>query len=128
MSKPLALHPTEPDTLMQSNMLVDMNVKVLLNLIRAGIARYRAENGEYPGQAGSQAAFKADVLDRYINGTFPKCPVAGQNANVKISFGTSPIGGDDSIESWHYAPVIGMFIVNSTAATLDDPLVTYDQL
>jgi prepilin-type N-terminal cleavage/methylation domain-containing protein len=121
-----------PKLLNTSSTATDNGLKQTLGVIRDAIERYAAEHG---GTLPAGATFVADLKGvagdptkpQYIRGEFPKCPVAGGNANIKISTtpGSTTTGGP---ESWHYNSGDGTFICNSGAPTKSDPSVNYDEL
>jgi len=121
-----------PKLLNTSSTAADNGLKQTLGVVRDAIERYAAEHG---GALPGGATIKADLLGvagdptkpQYLRGTFPTCPVNGNNANVAVSAtaGTTTPGGP---ESWRYNSADGTFICNSTVATKSDPNVTYDEL
>jgi general secretion pathway protein G len=125
-----------PKLLNTSSTAADNGLKQTLGVIRDSIERYAAEHGgSLPGEAGTQADFIADLKGvagdptkpQYIRGEFPKCPVAGANADVGISTvaGTTTVGG---AQSWRYNNADGTFICNSALPTKSDASVGYDEL
>ena len=102
----------------------DNGLKQTLTVVRDAIELYRAENaGAYP-PGTDQATFKTALVP-YLRGSFPKCPVANKNTNVKITTTGTTITVSGT-EGWHYHSLTGQFIVNSTAASTSDATVTYD--
>jgi prepilin-type N-terminal cleavage/methylation domain-containing protein len=119
-----------PKLLGTSNAASENGLKQTLAVVRDAIERYAAENGgKLPGDdADTEAEFTTELAP-YLRGTFPKCPVAGANAGVKITAAAGVIVGEASpAKSWHYNSGDGGFICNSTAATKTDPAVTFDAL
>jgi general secretion pathway protein G len=118
-----------PKLLNTSSSAADNGLKESLGVIRDAIERYAAEHGgTLPGMAGTDAAFKAD-LSQYIR-VFPKCPVAGNNSDVKVVNTASPLTGGTGTESWLYTTADGGFVCNSNAQVKSqtDPTLTYDKL
>ncbi len=116
-----------PKLLGTSSTASENGLKETLGVVRDAIERYTAEHGgALPGQAGTDAGFKAD-LATYIRGTFPKCPVAGINNNVSVVTTASPLTPAGA-QSWMYSNLDGTFICNSTVPTKGDPTVNYNQL
>jgi general secretion pathway protein G len=118
-----------PKLLATSGTATDNGLRQTLAVVRDAIERFAAENGgALPGAAGTEAAFKTDIAP-YLRGPFPTCPVAGGNADIKVTTTDVNIVGEASpTQSWHYCSKNGQFICNSTAATKSDPSVTYDKL
>jgi general secretion pathway protein G len=118
-----------PKLLNTSSAAADNGLKQSLGVMRDAIERYAAENGGgLPGT--DEATFKAAILP-YLRGTFPKCPVANKNDQIKVTGGTAAITGEadsGTQKSWHYCSGTGQFICNSNVATKSDPAVTYDEL
>jgi general secretion pathway protein G len=121
-----------PKLLNTSSTASDNGLKQTLSVVRDAIERYAAEHGgTLPGGATFVADLKGVAGDptkpQYIRGEFPKCPVAGGNANVAVSAvaGTTTVGGP---ESWRYNSADGTFICNSAAPTKSDASVGYDEL
>jgi general secretion pathway protein G len=116
-----------PKLLNTSSTAADNGLKQTLGVVRDAIERYAAEHaGSLPGDAGTEADLKADLLP-YLRGTFPKCPVAGANDQVKITTAAGAIVGEAApTKSWHYNSADGQFICNSTANSKSDPAVSYD--
>jgi prepilin-type N-terminal cleavage/methylation domain-containing protein len=123
-----------PKLLGTSSAAADNGIKQTLAIVRDAIERYAAEHGgDLPGELETEADLKADLAP-YLRGTFPTCPVAGNNNAVKVT--TDPgaiegIAGNAQPQSWHYSSDDGTFIVNSTEKTNnenDDPALSYDDL
>jgi general secretion pathway protein G len=115
-----------PKLLGTSSSAADNGLKETLGVVRDAIERFAAEHGgALPGADGAEATFKTD-LTPYIR-TFPKCPVAGQNASVKVVATAGPLTASGT-ESWQYSKLDGTFICNSGSATKSDAAVTYSQL
>jgi general secretion pathway protein G len=115
-----------PKLLGTSSTASENGLKETLGVVRDAVERYAAEHGgALPGLAGTEAGFIND-LKPYIR-VFPKCPVAGNNAQVSVVTSASPLttGG---AQSWMYSNNDGTFICNSTAQTKGDSSVTFNQL
>jgi general secretion pathway protein G len=115
-----------PKLLKTSGSATDNGLKQTLSIIRDAIELYSSANGgNYPPcTAGAAADFKAALLP-YIRGTFPKCPVAGQNANIAVSNTAGTTAVDATGHSWKYNTADGTFICNSSATAPTGG--TYDQ-
>src|SRR3954451_18494070 len=88
-----------PKLLGTSSSAADNGLKETLGVIRDAIERFAAEHGgALPGT--DEASFKT-ALAPYIR-VFPKCPVGGQNSNVKVVGTAAPltVGGT---ECWQYS-------------------------
>ncbi len=118
-----------PKLLGTSGAAADNGLKQTLAVVRDAIERYAAENsGTLPGELNTAADLKADLAG-YLRGDFPICPVAGQNADVKITTGDTDIVGEASpTKSWHYCSANGQFICNLNTATKSEPSKNYDTL
>jgi general secretion pathway protein G len=117
-----------PKLLGTSSTAAENGLKQTLGVIRDAIERFAAENGGTLPRGDSETNFKDDI-DDYLRGAFPICPVAGNNAKVKLTTTPGVIAGEASpSESWHYSSSTGQFICNSSAFTKSDPAVKYDQL
>jgi general secretion pathway protein G len=118
-----------PKLLNTSSTAADNGLKQTLGVVRDAIERYAAEHGgTLPGADGSAATLKSDLIP-YLRGAFPKCPVAGGNADIKVTTAAGAIAGEATpTQSWHYSSADGQFICNSTGASKSDPSVTYDEM
>ena len=119
-----------PKLLNTSGAAADNGIKQSLSVVRDAIERYAAENGgQLPGT--DEATFKTAIAPYLRGGVLPTCPVAGENNNVLVSGGVTPISGQvdaPEMKSWAYCFGTGQFICNSQTATKSDPGVTYDEL
>jgi general secretion pathway protein G len=103
-----------PKLMSTSGAATDNALRHTLGVVRDAIDRYAAENGGVP------PSDPANDLLPFLRGTFPKCPVAGGNANIKIVSTAPPLTPDTTNgESWMYTTQDGTFIVNSTANASD---------
>ena len=85
-----------------------------LAVIRDAIELHRAQNGTYPGNAGTDADFKAD-LKPFIKGGFPKNQItaAANDGTVAVqTAGTALSAG--GAQDWKYDNTTGEFIINTT--------------
>ncbi len=85
-----------------------------LAVVRDAIELYRAQNGAYPGDGGTEADFQAD-LGSFLRGPFPKnqLPGAAQDGTVRVDTAGIPLtvsGGQD----WAYDNTTGEFIINTS--------------
>src|SRR3954462_13246574 len=74
-----------PKLLNTSSSAADNGLKETLGVVRDAIERYAAEH------SGSLPAAPKTGLVTFLRGTFPKCPVAGGNNNVKIVATPAPL-------------------------------------
>ncbi|MCH7687072.1 MAG: hypothetical protein IH899_10395 [Planctomycetes bacterium] len=86
-----------------------------LGIIRNAIELHRAQNGEYPGEAGTEADFISDLDLLLQGGPFPKNPLTAAAGDRSVSVQTTGTalaagGGQD----WKYDNVTGEFIINTT--------------
>ncbi len=94
----------------------DNSTKTTLSVVRDAIELYKAEVGVYPGDAGTEADFKADIAP-YINGPFPASQIASaaQDASVNVqSDGGALLTDLDDLTDWLYDKTTGEFIINET--------------
>jgi general secretion pathway protein G len=116
-----------PKLLNTSSTAADNGLKQTLGVVRDAVERFAAEHGgKLPGDAGTEADLKADLLP-YLRGTFPKCPVAGANDFIAISTTAGTTTVADNTKSWRYNNADGTFICNSTDTSKSDPGVGYDE-
>ena len=104
----------------------DNGLKQTLSVVRDAIELYSAENGgKLPGDAGTDADLKADLLP-YLRGAFPKSPVGALNATAKITTTAGAIAGVAApTEGWHYNNKDGGFICNYNVLS-NDGVTKYD--
>ena len=104
-----------PKLLGTSSSASDNGLKETLGVVRDAIERYTAEHG---GTLPAQTNTLAQDLSTYIR-TFPKSPLAGGNADVKVVATGAPltVGG---AESWQYSKADGTFICNSASSVKSD--------
>lgn len=121
-----------PKLLGTSGAATDNGLKQTLSVVRDAIERYAAANGgAFPGDITTNDTDLKNDLAPYLRGSFPVCPVAGKNAQVKITAtdpGTPIVGEASPTKSWHYCAETGQFICNLSASTTTDASVTYDAL
>lgn len=85
-----------------------------LGILRNAIELHRAQNGAFPGEAGTAADFISDMDSFLQGGPFPKNPLtaaAGDRTVAVQTTGTALVvgGGQD----WKYDNVTGEFIINT---------------
>lgn len=122
-----------PKLLNTSGTATDNGLLQTLAVVRDAIERYAAENnGSLPGDAGTDADFKADLTE-YLRGNFPKCPVGPQKDDgvlVETDSGAvmEGVAAPNPNESWMYNNKTGVFIVNWDGTTKIDPTISYWEL
>lgn len=81
-----------------------------LVIVRDAIQLHRADVGALPGDGGTEADLKADLVP-YLNGPFPTAQVGntGDTVRIQTSGATLSVSGT---ESWAYDNSSGEFIVN----------------
>lgn len=94
----------------------DNSTKTTLSIVRDAIEFHRIEVGAYPGDAGTDVDFIADVAP-YINGPFPSSQIAAsaQDASVTVETDGGALLADvDDLTDWLYDNLSGEFIINET--------------
>lgn len=88
-----------------------------LAVVRDAIELYKAQNGTYPGQAGSGAALATD-LKSFIKGPFPKAAIAGApgDGSTKYETNGNGVGAADGSKDWLYDTVDGTLVINVAGA------------
>ncbi|QDU90386.1 Type II secretion system protein G precursor [Pirellulimonas nuda] len=81
-----------------------------LVIVRDAIQLYRAQNSALPGDLGTEADLKADLVSM-LNGPFPSASVGNTGATVRITTAGTPLSATGA-QSWAYDNVSGEFIVN----------------
>lgn len=81
-----------------------------LTVVRDAIQLYRARHGALPGEAGSEADLKADLVEM-LNGPFPDAAVGNTGNTVRVQT-TGAALSVSGTESWAYDNASGEFIVN----------------
>ena len=100
------------DTATETGLLQDLAV------VRDAIELHTAQNGgKLPGDAGTEADFKAD-LARYIR-KFPANPVKNSAAVDVRATGAAFAGAVGTGEGWRYDNKSGQFIANSNSTSSD---------
>ncbi len=86
-----------------------------LSVLRDAIELHKAQHGTYPGNAGTEADFKAD-LDEFLNGAFPKNQIAAatNDASVDVVTDGNPLAASGS-DDWRYDNQTGEIIINLAA-------------
>jgi len=120
-----------PKLLATSDTALDNGLRQTLSVVRQAIDAYAAQNGgALPGADGNQATFKSDLAGYLRGGRFPICPVAAENAEVRMQGGNGSIvpgiAATAATHSWVYKYEAGDFHVNSTE-TSSDGTATYDE-
>jgi general secretion pathway protein G len=114
-----------PKLLGTSSTAADNGLKETLSVIRDAVERFTAEHGgALPGQAGTEAGLKTDLLP-YLR-VFPKSPLTN-SSTVVVDTAVAPLAGAGNF-AWRYSKTDGTFICNSAATTKSDSSVTYDSL
>lgn len=85
-----------------------------LAVLRDSIELYRAQNGAYPGDLGTEADLKDD-LKPFIKGAFPKNQItaAANDASVAVVSAGTPLAASGA-QDWRYDNTTGEFIINTT--------------
>jgi len=84
-----------------------------LSVVRDAIELYKARNGAYPGEAGTEADLKEDLKD-FLQGPFPRAEVGNPGETVAIQTSGEDLTASGS-ESWAYDNVSGDFIINHSS-------------
>jgi general secretion pathway protein G len=84
-----------------------------LSVLRDAIELHKAQNGIYPGNAGSGTDL-ADDLKAFLKGPFPKLQVAGPpgTGTVKYETNGAGVGTADGTTDWLYDNADGTIIIN----------------
>ena len=90
------------------------STKSSLAVVRDAIELYKAQNGAYPGSAGTQAGLQAD-LKPYLRGPFPvnQLPGASKDASVLVTTAGTPLTASGT-QDWAYDNTTGQFIINTS--------------
>lgn len=119
-----------PKLLNTSSAATENGVLQTVSVVRDAIERYAAENGgSLPGDAGSEADFKADLTD-YLRGSFPTCPVGpAKDDEIRVESGDAlPLVGEASpTQSWAYNSNTGEFIIN-WSGLMQDGTTKFDSI
>lgn len=103
-----------PKLLNTSGQATDNGLRQTLSTVRNAIEIYAAQNaGAYP-----TAANFTTVMEDYVRGDFPVCPLPGNNDAVVSASTDDPLVADNS-SGWMYNQTTGEFICNSTATSND---------
>ncbi len=81
-----------------------------LAVLRDAIQLYKARNGAFPGEAGTEVDLKND-LKTYIQGSFPRAEVGNTGDTVRIQATGAALSASGA-QSWAYDNQSGEFIVN----------------
>ncbi len=82
--------------------------------IRDAIELHRAQNGAFPGDAGTEADFTSDMTG-FLKGPFPLNPLTaatGVERSVKVVTAGTPLTASGT-EDWKYDNTTGDFIINT---------------
>ncbi len=90
------------------------STKQSLTVIRNAIQLYRAQSGVYPGEAGSEADLKADLVP-YLQGPFPinQIPEAANDGTISVATAGTPLTVSGA-QDWKYDNTTGEIIINTT--------------
>ncbi len=94
----------------------DNATKQSLAVVRDAIELYRAQNGSYPGDSGTQADLQTD-LQPLLKGPFPKSTLSGAAGDRSVTVETDggPLSADvDGASDWVYDKTTGEFLINET--------------
>ena len=87
-----------------------------LFVVRDAVQLYRAQNGALPGELGTEADLKADLVSM-LNGPFPRAEVGNTGDTVRIQTSGAALTPSGT-QSWAYDTISGQIIVNhATGAT-----------
>lgn len=85
-----------------------------LTVIRNAVELHRAQNGAYPGDAGTEVDFKSDLAS-FLQGPFPKNPLTAAAGDRSVSVQTTGVAlAAGGAQDWKYDNVTGEFIINTT--------------
>lgn len=84
-----------------------------LAIVRDAIQLYRANNGALPGEAGTEADLKADLV-QMLNGPFPRSEVGNVGDTIRIQTSGAALAASGA-QSWAYDTITGQFINNHSA-------------
>ena len=114
-----------PKMLNTSAKATDNGIKQTLAIVRDAIELYQANNGALPACNATDGANFISFVQPYIRGSvFPKSPLMGGAAAgyVKGVTTTTP----DATTGWMYNTNTGEFIVNSSAGSASNAMITYN--
>lgn len=81
-----------------------------LMVVRDAIQLYRAQNNALPGDGGTEADLKADLVP-FLNGPFPTASVGNTGDTVRVQTSGAALSASGT-ESWAYDNTTGELIVN----------------
>jgi general secretion pathway protein G len=86
-----------------------------LVVVRDAIELYKAQNGAYPGEAGSGSDLQND-LSTFLKGPFPKSAVPGAAGGADVRYVTSGTGTGtvSGTQDWAYNNQDGSFTINKS--------------
>ncbi|MCA9071545.1 MAG: prepilin-type N-terminal cleavage/methylation domain-containing protein [Planctomycetaceae bacterium] len=85
-----------------------------LAVVRDAIELHRAQNGTYPGDAGTQADLVSD-LQPFLRGAFPsnQLPAAANDGSVRVETAGTALSASGA-QDWAYDNSTGEFIINTS--------------
>ena len=86
-----------------------------LVVVRDAIELYKAQNGSYPGAAGSGSALQND-LRNFLKGPFPKSSVPAATSDGAVRYVTTGTGTGSvsGTTDWAYNTLDGSFTINTS--------------
>ena len=81
-----------------------------LNVVRNAVQLHNAQTGAYPGDAGTEADLKADLIP-FLQGPFPRAEVGNVGDTVRIQTSGAALAAS-GMESWAYDNTTGEIIVD----------------
>ena len=81
-----------------------------LMTVRDAIQLYRAQNGVLPGDLGTEADLKADLVSM-LNGQFPQSQVGNTGNTIRVQTTNTTLAASGA-QSWAYDNVSGEFVNN----------------
>lgn len=104
----------------------ESSTKQTLSIVRDSIELYAADNGGAFPKPADSAAFHT-MMEPYMRGKFPACPVGKTDNAVKVVTGTTAAEATPTT-GWIYNKDNGEFICNCMDATPSDSSISYDDL
>lgn len=81
-----------------------------LMTVRDSIQLYRAQNGVLPGELGTEADLKADLVSM-LNGQFPQAQIGNLGNTIRVQTTGTALAASGA-QSWAYDNVSGEFVCN----------------
>jgi hypothetical protein len=103
----------------------DNTLRQTLLSVRDVIEVYKSQHGSYPGEAGTEADFKADMAPYFQ--VFPCNPLKATQTKTNVYSAGTPLSFVSGSPGWLYDNVTGEFIANSNGIHAETGL-RYDQL